>query len=106
MAAVNWNSPLNEAPGLYLPADVLEDAGLFPVTRLEDLSCTIEEGRIILEPLEDEDSDEDEVDETDEAIIRDDLCELLPVELCARMEDAGIPLCEIWDILERNGWFA
>jgi len=99
MAAVEQTSPLAEKPGLYLPADVLKDAGLFPVTRLEDLSCTIEEGRIILEPLEDEDDSEDE------AVIRDELCELLPVELCARIEDAGIPLHKVWDILERNGWF-
>ena len=33
--------------GLFLPAEMLEDAGFSHVTRLDDLACTIEEGRIL-----------------------------------------------------------
>ena len=35
--------------GLYLPTKMLEDAGFSHVTKLDDLACTIEEGRILLE---------------------------------------------------------
>jgi hypothetical protein len=93
---VDWSNPMTEKAGLYLPADVLEDAGLFHVAGLEDVSLTIEKGRILVEPLEDEEA----------AVIRDEISELLPEELCAVMEDAGISPREVWDILERDGWFA
>ena len=95
-AEVDWSNPMTEKAGLYLPADVLEDAGLFHVAGLEDVSLTIEKGRILVEPLEDEEA----------AVIRDEISELLPEELCAVMEDAGISPREVWDILERDGWFA
>lgn len=81
--------PLNESKGLYLPAELLEDAGLSSVTGLDDLACTVEEGRILLETLD----------------LWEELRELLPEELCARMEDAGISPHEVWDILESEGWF-
>lgn len=83
-------APLNK--GLYLPAELLEDAGLSPVTGLDDLDYTIEEGRILLEA-------------PDEGDLWDGLRELLPEELCARMEDADISSHEVWEILERDGWF-
>ena len=42
--------PLEETEkGLYLPAEMLEDAGFPHVARLDDLACTIEEGRILME---------------------------------------------------------
>lgn len=88
--------PPTEKTGLYLPAELLEDAGFFHVTGLDDLSCTIEEGRILLEPLE---------DEVDEAEIWDALREELPDELCDLLEDAGISPQEVWDALENGGWF-
>ncbi len=44
--------------GLYLPAEMLEDAGFSHVTRLDDLACTIEKGRILIEAPDEEDDAE------------------------------------------------
>lgn len=94
MTAKDWNLPPAEKPGLYLPAELLEDAGFSSATGLDDLACTIEEGRILLE-----------LPEEDEAEIWDALRDQLPAELCARMEDTGLTAHEVWDILEKEGWF-
>ena len=67
--------------GLYLPAEMLEDAGFSHVTRLDDLACTIEEGRILIEAPE------------------------LPEGVCALLEDLGADPTAVWDILEKEGWF-
>ena len=88
--------PPIEKKGLYLPAELLEDAGFFHVTGLDDLTCTIDERRIILESPE---------DEMDDGEIWDALREELPVELCELLEDAGIEPQEVWDALENGGWF-
>ena len=65
------------------------------MTSAGELDCFIEEGRIVLELP----------DEEDEAEIWDALRDELPDELCARMEDAGLTAREVWDILEKEGWF-
>lgn len=81
--------------GLYLPAEMLKDAGFPHITGLDDLACTIEEGRILLELP----------DEEDDAEAWDALREELPVDICALLEDLGAAPAEVWDILEREGWF-
>ena len=81
--------------GLYLPAELLEDAGFPHITGLDDLACTIEEGRILLELP----------DEEDDAEAWDTLREELPEGVCALLEDLGADPAEVWDILEREGWF-
>lgn len=81
--------------GLYLPTEMLEDAGFPHVTRLDDLACTIEEGRILLELP----------DEEDEAEVWDALREELPEGVCALLEDLGADPTAVWDILEKEGWF-
>ena len=81
--------------GLYLPAELLEDAGFSHVTRLDDLVCTIEEGRILIEAP----------DEEDGAEVWDALREELPEGVCALLEDLGADPTEVWDILEKEGWF-
>ena len=58
---------------------MLEDAGFPHVTRLDDLACTIEEGRILLELP----------DEEDDAEAWDTLREELPEGVCALLEDLG-----------------
>ena len=63
--------------GLYLPAEMLEDAGFSHVTRLDGLACTIEEGRILIEAP----------DEEDDAEVWDALREELPEGVCALLED-------------------
>ena len=80
---------------MVIPADVLELAGFSSVASAGGLDCFIEEGRIVLELP----------DEEDEAEIWDALRDELPDELCARMEDAGLTAREVWDILEKEGWF-
>ena len=95
LTAEGWDLPPAEKPGLYLPTELLEDAGFSSVTGLDDLVCTIEEGRILLELP----------DEEDEADLWDALRDELPDTLCARMEDAGLTAREVWDILEKEGWF-
>ena len=65
--------------GLYLPAELLEDAGFPHITGLDDLACTIEEGRILLELP----------DEEDDAEAWDTLREELPEGVCALLEDLG-----------------
>lgn len=74
---------------------MLELAGFSSVTSTGELDCFIEEGRIVLELP----------DEEDNAEIWDALRDELPDELCARMEDAGLTAHEVWDILEKEGWF-
>lgn len=81
--------------GLYLPAEMLEDAGFSHVTRLDDLACTIEEGRILLELP----------DEEDDAEVWDALREELPEGVCALLEDLGADPTAVWDIWEKEGWF-
>lgn len=80
--------------GLYLPAEMLEDAGFSHVTRLDDLACTIEEGRILIEAP----------DEEDDAEVWDALREELPEGVCALLEDLGADPTAVWDILEKEGW--
>ena len=80
--------------GLYLPAELLEDAGFPHITGLDDLACTIEEGRILLELP----------DEEDDAEVWDALREELPEGVCALLEDLGADPTEVWDILEKEGW--
>ncbi len=81
--------------GLYLPAEMLKDAGFPHITGLDDLACTIEEGRILLELP----------DEEDDAEAWDALREELPEGVCALLEDLGADPTEVWDILEKEGWF-
>lgn len=81
--------------GLFLPAEMLEDAGFSHVTRLDDLTCTIEEGRILIEAP----------DEEDDAEVWDALREELPEGVCALLEDLGADPTAVWDILEKEGWF-
>ena len=81
--------------GLYLPAELLEDAGFPHITGLDDLACTIEEGRILLELP----------DEEDDAEAWDTLREELPEGVCALLEDLGADPTAVWDILEKEGWF-
>ncbi len=95
LTAAGWNSFPAERPGLYLPAELLEDAGFPHITGLDDLACTIEEGRILLELP----------DEEDDAEAWDTLREELPEGVCALLEDLGADPAEVWDILEREGWF-
>ena len=76
--------------GLYLPAELLEDAGFPHITGLDDLACTIEEGRILLELP----------DEEDDAEAWDTLREELPEGVCALLEDLGADPTAVWDILE------
>ena len=80
--------------GLFLPAEMLEDAGFSHVTRLDDLVCTIEEGRILIEAP----------DEEDGAEVWDALREELPEGVCALLEDLGADPTEVWYILEKEGW--
>ena len=80
--------------GLYLPAELLEDAGFPHITGLDDLACTIEEGRILLELP----------DEEDDAEAWDTLREELPEGVCALLEDLGADPTAVWDILEKEGW--
>ena len=44
--------------GLFLPAEMLEDAGFSHITGLDDLACTIEKGRILIEAPDEEDDAE------------------------------------------------
>ena len=81
--------------GLFLPAEMLEDAGIPHITGLDDLVCTIEEGRILIEAP----------DEEDDAEVWDALREELPEGVCALLEDLGADPTEVWDILEKEGWF-
>lgn len=81
--------------GLYLPAEMLEDAGFPHITGLDDLACTIEEGRILLELPDEEDDSE----------VWDALREELPEGVCALLEDLGADPTAVWDILEKEGWF-
>ena len=81
--------------GLCVPVDVLELAGFSRLPDLGKLVYTIEEGRILIEAP----------DEDEEAEIWDALRDELPDELCAKMEDAGLTVHEVWDILEKEGWF-
>ena len=81
--------------GLYLPAELLEDAGFPHITGLDDLACTIEEGRILLELPDEEDDSE----------VWDALREELPEGVCALLEDLGADPTAVWDILEKEGWF-
>ena len=90
MTAAGWDFPPAEKPGLYLPAELLEDAGFSSVTGLDDLACTIEDGRILLELP----------DEKDE--IWDALRDQLPDGICALLEDLGADPEEVWDILEEE----
>ena len=90
ITAAGWNSFPAERPGLYLPAELLEDAGFSSVTGLDDLACTIEDGRILLELP----------DEKDE--IWDALRDQLPDGICALLEDLGADPEEVWDILEEE----
>ena len=69
---------------------MLEDAGFSHVTRLDDLACTIEKGRILIEAP----------DEEDDAEVWDALREELPEGVCALLEDLGADPTEVWDILE------
>ncbi len=92
MTAAGWDFPPAEKPGLYLPAELLEDAGLSSVTGLDDLACTIENGRILLELPNEE----------DEAEIWDALRDQLPDGICALLEDLGADPEEVWDILEEE----
>ena len=80
--------------GLYLPAEMLEDAGFSHVTRLDDLACTIEKGRILIEAP----------DEEDDAEVWDALREELPEGVCALLEDLVADPTAVWDILEKEGW--
>ncbi len=95
MTAAGRNSFPTERPGLYLPAELLEDAGFPHITGLDDLACTIEEGRILLELP----------DEEDEAEAWDTLREELPEGVCTLLEDLGADPTAVWDILEEEGWF-
>ena len=92
LTAEGWDLPPAEKPGLYLPTELLEDAGFSSVTGLDDLVCTIEEGRILLELP----------DEEDEADLWDALRDELPVGICALLEDLGANPEEVWDILEEE----
>ena len=94
ITAAGWSSFPAERPGLYLPAELLEDAGFSHVTRLDDLVCTIEEGRILIEAP----------DEEDGAEVWDALREELPEGVCALLEDLGADPTEVWYILEKEGW--
>lgn len=94
LTAAGWNSFPAERPGLYLPAELLEDAGFPHITGLDDLACTIEEGRILLELP----------DEEDDAEVWDALRDELPEGVCALLEDLGADPTEVWDILEKEGW--
>lgn len=87
-AAAELGLPLEEK-GLFLPAELLEEAGFSSSVGLDDLACTIEEGRILLEPPEDED-------------LWDTLRDQLPEGLCALLEDLGADPEEVWDILEEE----
>lgn len=87
-AAAELGLPLEGTEkGLFLPAEMLEEAGLPHVTTLDELACTMEEGRILLEAPEDED-------------LWDALREELPVGICALLEDLGADPGEVWEILE------
>ena len=92
MTAEGWDFSPAEKPGLYLPAELLEDAGFSSATELDDLACTIEEGRILLELP----------DEEDNADLWDALRDELPVGICALLEDLGANPEEVWDILEEE----
>ena len=92
MTAEGWDFSPAEKPGLYLPTELLEDAGFSSVTGLDDLVCTIEEGRILLELP----------DEEDNADLWDALRDELPVGICALLEDLGADPEEVWDILEEE----
>ena len=84
--------------GYLITADALKDAGLLCAACRGDLVCYIEEGRIIVEPSEDE-------EELDEGEIWDALREYLPEDLCGMMEDAGFSPESIWNTLKEGGWF-
>ena len=57
---------------------------------MDELACTIEEGRILIEaPEEDED-------------LWDTLRDHLPEGLCALLEDQGADPEEVWDILKEE----
>ena len=86
--------------GYLITADALKDAGLLCAACRGDLVCYIEEGRIIVEPSEDED---EELDEDNE--MWSILSMYLPVELLLKLEDAGCPPMDIWLILAKKGWF-
>lgn len=92
MTAEEWDFPPAERPGLYLPAELLEDAGFSSITELDDLTCTIEEGRILIEAP----------DEEDNADLWDALRDELPAGICALLEDLGVAPEEVWDILEEE----
>ena len=85
--------PLEETEkGLYLPAEMLEDAGFPHITGLDNLACTIEEGRILLELP----------DEEDDAEVWDALREELPEGVCSLLEDLGADPTAVWDILKED----
>ena len=81
--------------GLFLPAEMLEDAGIPHITGLDDLVCTIEEGRILIEAP----------DEEDDAEVWDALREELPEGVSTLLEDNGADPTAVWDILEEEGCF-
>ena len=87
-AAAELGFPLEEK-GLFLPAEMLEEAGFSSSVGLDDLACTIEEGRILLETPEDED-------------LWDALRDQLPEGLCTLLEDLGADPGEVWEVLEEE----
>ena len=76
--------------GLFLPAEMLEEAGFSPSVGLDELACTIEEGRILIEAPEEDEN------------LWDTFRDHLPEGLCALLEDLGADPEEVWDILKEE----